>query len=301
MRSLLCLAVAVVSLLNFPARGAEIHEAAKTGDVSALVAALDAGANINELDESRQATPLYFAVQNGHVEAAALLLTRGADVNLSSKWGGPPLFRAAWKGHRELLALLLANGADPLAAFNTETALHKASDSGCLDCVKLLIDAGADVMALNDKGQPPIHYAVSKGHRAIADHLRASGYAPPTIPPIAAKLQYGDSQKGEAIFGKCRNCHDNTKKMLSTYGPPMWGIIGRPIASIPGFNYSNAFESREGTWNFETFNAFIAAPTLARPGINQMWATEGVPDEADRIHLIAYLRLLSDAPVPLPE
>ncbi|TGT04396.1 ankyrin repeat domain-containing protein, partial [Mesorhizobium sp. M8A.F.Ca.ET.213.01.1.1] len=59
-----------------------IHDAAKEGDVAAITAALDAGAGVNESDESDvRMTPLYLAVRGGHFAAAKLLIERGADVN----------------------------------------------------------------------------------------------------------------------------------------------------------------------------------------------------------------------------
>ncbi|TGS53895.1 hypothetical protein EN826_033620, partial [Mesorhizobium sp. M1D.F.Ca.ET.183.01.1.1] len=66
-------------LVHFPieARAAAIHDAAKKGDVAAITAALDAGAGIDESDGN--ATALYFAVRTSHIEAAKLLIERGAD------------------------------------------------------------------------------------------------------------------------------------------------------------------------------------------------------------------------------
>ena len=61
---------------------APIHNAAKTGDVAAITAALDAGADVNASDGT--ATPLYFAVRRGHLEAAKLLIERGAEARAVS-------------------------------------------------------------------------------------------------------------------------------------------------------------------------------------------------------------------------
>ena len=58
LRALLFACFAVTPLTS---QAAVIHEAAKKGDVAAVAAALDAGANVNERDGF--ATPLYYAVQ----------------------------------------------------------------------------------------------------------------------------------------------------------------------------------------------------------------------------------------------
>ena len=75
-------------LIPLTSQAAAIHDAAKKGDIAAIAAALDAGANVNESDGL--ATPLYYAVNRQHLEAAKLLLERGANVNAISKIGGPP-------------------------------------------------------------------------------------------------------------------------------------------------------------------------------------------------------------------
>jgi hypothetical protein len=79
-------------LAPLPSHAAAIHDAAKKGDVAAISAALEAGANINESDGA--ATPLYYAVQGAQFGAAKLLIERGADVILYRfsvilLWGQP--------------------------------------------------------------------------------------------------------------------------------------------------------------------------------------------------------------------
>ena len=56
-------------------QAAAIHDAAKKGDIAAIAAALDAGANVNDFDVF--ATPLYYAVNRQHLDAAKLLIERG--------------------------------------------------------------------------------------------------------------------------------------------------------------------------------------------------------------------------------
>ena len=101
-------------LIPLTSHAAAIHDAAKKGDMAAIAAALDAGANVNEPDAF--ATPLYYAVSRQHLDAAKLLIDRGADVNAGSKIGGPPLKAAVAKSKLELITLLLEHGADPNVA-----------------------------------------------------------------------------------------------------------------------------------------------------------------------------------------
>ena len=45
------------------------------------------------------ATPLYIASSNGHVDAARLLLDKGAEVDRARKDGATPLYAACQEGH----------------------------------------------------------------------------------------------------------------------------------------------------------------------------------------------------------
>jgi len=51
-------------------------------------------------------------------------------------------------------------------------------------------------------------------------------------------------------------------------------------------------------WTYEDLNTYLYGPTLTTPGV--LMEIPGVPDETERVDLIAYLRTLSDKPTPLP-
>ncbi|GAA5828034.1 hypothetical protein JCM3770_002113, partial [Rhodotorula araucariae] len=55
------------------------------------------------------------------------------------------------------------------------TALMAAATTGNLEIVKLLIGAGADVTAANEKGATALHYAASKGHVSVGRMLISKG------------------------------------------------------------------------------------------------------------------------------
>ena len=54
-------------------------------------------------------------------------------------------------------------------------------------------------------------------------------------------------------------------------GPNLWGVVGRPRASEPGFNYSAAMKSKGGNWTIEDLNQFITNPRGTIPGTNMTW------------------------------
>jgi cytochrome c len=176
-------------LLHIPivSHAAAIHDAAMEGDVAAITAALDAGADVDESDGS--ATPLYIAVFMGHIQAAKLLMERGADVNAQTALGSP-LMAAMGKDKIDLLNLLLDGGANPNSEGSSQPALHVAVNLGCLDCVKALVEAGADVNARAEDGKTPLHLATRSKQREVADYLMSHGVVLPTPAPISTKFGF---------------------------------------------------------------------------------------------------------------
>lgn len=80
-----------------------------------IAALLDDGADPNAAD--RQGfTPLHFAAQQWSIEAAQILLERGADVDPVNTYGNSPLWTAVFnsKGRGALIEVLSRRGANPL-------------------------------------------------------------------------------------------------------------------------------------------------------------------------------------------
>ena len=69
----------------------KLHEAAKTGKIDKLRRLLEEGHPVNAVDPSFGLTPLHFAVRNGHVAVARLLIENGADLTQPSTQGITPL------------------------------------------------------------------------------------------------------------------------------------------------------------------------------------------------------------------
>ena len=92
-------------------------------------------------------TPLYAAVNEGHIEIVKLLLANNADVNAADKDGNTPL-------HRVFITLMIKdiNG-----------------------MVELLLSHKADVNAMNNKGETPLRLAIARGNNDMAELLRQHG------------------------------------------------------------------------------------------------------------------------------
>ena len=282
---------------------AAIHDAAKNGDVPAIIAALDAGADVNESDGGE--TPLYFAVRRGQLAAAKLLIERGAKVNAVSNYWGSLLMMASVKSRVDLMTLLLANGANPNSFLEGESALHVAAKYGCLACVKVLVEAGADVNAptYNSYNRTPIHLAILNGFSDVADYLMAHGVILPSPASITVKLAAANPENGRSFFNEnCTDCHygeqNQEQNQGPNHGPNLWGVVGREKASIKDGDYSKMLRDWGGIWTYDDLNTYLYGPTLTKPG--GLMEVPSIPDENTRVDLIAYLRTLSDKPMPLP-
>ncbi len=164
------------------------HE--RTGEFARVL--LDAGADKD--DEAKNGSPLICAASHGDADVVRVLLTAGADVELTDNPPETALRLAAAFGYPEVVDLLVAAGARPqsiieaagigdlssydldgLSDFDGACALRAAAVNERLDVIDQLLAAGTPVDAEVD-GHPAIHWAQRQGrHKAVA-HL---GHAPP--------------------------------------------------------------------------------------------------------------------------
>ena len=171
----------------------DLLEAAQSGNLDALKAALDAGADINAGKNNLGPSSLFIASSEGHLDIVKELLSRGAIINMLDMLSGRTALTVAITNNhlevvRELLdrganiegrdmygttALMSAVGGNRIdivkellnrgANFNVaekstgDTVLYNASQQRFLDIVKELLNRGADVNLANKKGRSPLH------------------------------------------------------------------------------------------------------------------------------------------------
>ncbi len=109
-------------------------------------------------DAVEETPDVWTAAAKGNLEAIEQQLAAGKDVNAKApSIGVTPLMAAAITGQSDAAALLLAKGAK-LDITNNEgtTALHMAAFFGHIEIVKTLVTQGADVNAVNDRSETPL-------------------------------------------------------------------------------------------------------------------------------------------------
>jgi cytochrome c len=124
----------------------------------------------------------------------------------------------------------------------------------------------------------------------------------PAETPIAVRLQTADATAGQASAKVCLGCHTFGKGEPAKAGPNLYGVVGGPAAHMQGFKYSEAMLKRRDdaadAWTFDNLDRFLTGPKGFVPGTAMTFAGLKKPDA--RANVIAYLRSLSDSPVPLP-
>jgi len=136
---------------------------------------------------------------------------------------------------------------------------------------------------------------------AIAAPQPSPGDAGAAIAPIAARLQTASATSGADVAKKCLACHTLMKGEPAKVGPNLFGIVGDHAAHQAGFGYSMAMATRRDqgfVWTYDNLDHFLTAPKMFIPDTAMGFV--GLPKPADRADVIAYLRTLSDNPLPLP-
>jgi len=117
--------------------------------------------------------------------------------------------------------------------------------------------------------------------------------------PLAVLLANADPAEGESFVRACASCHTFDQGGADRIGPHLWGVVGRDKGGVEGFNYSSAMTEVEGEWSYEALDGFLHQPRDYLPGTSMSYA--GIRDPEDRANVIAYMRTLSEDPLPLPE
>jgi cytochrome c len=118
-------------------------------------------------------------------------------------------------------------------------------------------------------------------------------------PDWGTVLPKANLAEGRRESSQCMQCHDLSQDRQNQFGPPLWGIVSRPRATAPGFQYSQGMRASHAPWTFDRLYAYLASPQAYVPGTPMSFP--GIRNDRKRIDLIAYLRTLADNPAQLPQ
>jgi ankyrin repeat protein len=111
------------------------------GAKAKLAAAIYSKENINSQDERGQ-TVLMRVAASGNTAMVKVLISKGADVNLTDKEGNTALIRAVFNDHRK--------------------NLFSSSVGDNTEVVRVLVDSGADIGVKNNKGKTALDYTAEE-------------------------------------------------------------------------------------------------------------------------------------------
>lgn len=111
---------------------------------------------------------------------------------------------------------------------------------------------------------------------------------------MMAEASMSSGERGSAL---CASCHSFNEGGASGTGPNLWDIVGRDIASVSGFNYSNALSAMDGAWTYENLDKYLANSQEYVPGTTM---AQRIGRDDKRAELLIYLGSLSNDPVPYP-
>lgn len=104
----------------------------------------------------------------------------------------------------------------------------------------------------------------------------------------ASAQSAGNAAAGKALYeAKCGGCHSVEANRI---GPRHRDVVGRKVASVPGFDYSDALKKLGGVWTPARLDTWLQNPQAMAPGA-KMFLT--VPDPQQRRDIIAYLASVS--------
>lgn len=155
-----------------------LHLAAMHGQVECIRFLFDLGANVHEVDSSRE-TVLHCAVvakSSKCLQCLSLLLKAKADINAVNVWRRTPLMKAIVNFKFSAANFLIKERADvSISDENGTTPLHVAASYGNLSLVKTLQENSTDINAQDLRGRTPMYFAILGDHEDVTEYLIGQG------------------------------------------------------------------------------------------------------------------------------
>lgn len=112
-----------------------------------------------------------------------------------------------------------------------------------------------------------------------------------TVPMASAEdpLAAYAGDRGAEVYRACISCHTLIPDEGNRAGPSLHGIFGRKIASLPGYNFSDALKKLDIVWTPETVSKlFEVGPMEYTPGTKM--PEQKIGSAEDRAALVEFLK-----------
>jgi len=233
-----------------------LHWAVDRGHTAVVKLLLEHGASL-EIPDRLGFSVLHKAVLSGNLEILSHILalantnvalaagaangeendedSDGDRLNINTRTydeGLSPLHQAALMGRTEIVAALVAH---PSCDVNIEnhrgsTPLHKAASKGFPAIVRLLLDHGANVDAVDSSERTPLHWACFYGHTEVARVLLLFGPAIEITDKTGLTASDLASQRGNFQIQSCIETYESSISSSSS------------SSSFPGLGASQTFD-----------------------------------------------------------
>ena len=114
---------------------------------------------------------------------------------------------------------------------------------------------------------------------------------------IMALFASTSAAQGAKVFMKCSACHSIAEGGANKIGPALWGVLGRPAGSVPGYKYSKAMAAHGKNWSFEEMNGFLIKPKDWIKGTKMSFV--GLKKAKERAAVILYMNENTNSPLSL--
>ncbi|KAL8726545.1 MAG: hypothetical protein Q9181_006010 [Wetmoreana brouardii] len=202
-----------------------LHSAVLSGNIDIVRILLEFGAGTERTTESRNHSgdyaAIHLAIFSNRIDIVQTLLEYRTNVNAVTSSSQTSLYIAVTGGQKGIVRLLLDSGAelDAVQDRNGITALHEAARLGDIDIAKLLLMHGAKIL-LADHGSP-LHIAARYGNKATVQLLLEHG----------AELDAVQDRNGKTALHEAVRLGDvDIAKLLLTRGAKILdGKYGSPL------------------------------------------------------------------------
>jgi serine/threonine protein kinase len=145
---------------------------------------------------------LSLAVREGRMKDATQFLSQGADPNMGRGPGSDPLLLAVQNGDEKLVSMLIDRGAKPEAPTRTASALHFSVSRRRLGVLRLLLERGANVNAIDDRENTPLMLAAKSGQIEMVRLLLERGADRELVDAMGAKPSEAARKEGHTEIVK---------------------------------------------------------------------------------------------------